>query len=90
MNSKVLWIVLGCAATIFALSAEQTESSKALGQIKALIGNWGGTFHWTGGRNDSGSMNATYYVTGNGSAVVENLINESTAGDDQRLPLGWP
>ena len=23
-------------------------------------------------------MNATYYVTGNSSAVVENLINEST------------
>src|SRR5499433_2445660 len=78
MNSKALWIVLGCAATLTALSAEQTESSKALSQIKALIGNWGGTFQWTGGRHDTGSMNATYYVTGNGSAVVENLINEST------------
>ena len=78
MKSKLLWIVLGCAATISALSAEQTDGSKALGQIKALIGNWSGTFQWTGGRNDSGSMNATYYVTGNGSAVVENLINEST------------
>src|SRR5712672_3470407 len=78
MKSKFLWIVLGCAATISALSAEQTESSRALGQIKALIGNWSGKFQWTGGRNDSGSMNATYYVTGNGSAVVENLINEST------------
>jgi hypothetical protein len=78
MNPKILWIVLGCAATISAFSAEQTESSKALGQIKALIGNWSGTFQWTGGRNDSGSMNATYYVTGNGSAVVENLTNETT------------
>jgi ABC-type lipoprotein export system ATPase subunit len=78
MKSNLRWIVLGCAATISALSAEQTDSSKALGQMKALIGNWSGTFQWTGGRNDSGSMNATYYVTGNGSAVVENLINEST------------
>jgi hypothetical protein len=77
MNSKVLCIVVGCAATICALSAEQTESSKALSQIKALTGNWSGTFQWTGGRNDSGSMNATYYLTGNGSAVVENLINDS-------------
>ena len=77
-NTKVLWIVLGCAATVSALSAEQTESSKALGQIKALIGNWSGTFQWTGGRKDSGSMNASYSVTGNGSAVVENLMNEST------------
>jgi hypothetical protein len=78
MNSKVLWIVLGCAVAISALSAEETESSKALGQIKALIGNWSGTFQWTGGRHDTGSMNATYYVTGNGSAVVENLMTEST------------
>jgi hypothetical protein len=78
MNSKLLWILLGCALGISAFSAEQTESSKALGQIKALNGNWSGTFQWTGGRHDSGSMNATYYVTGNGSAVVENLMNEST------------
>ena len=79
MNPKILWVVLNCAAILSALSAEQTESSKALGEIKALIGNWSGTFQWTGGRNDSGPMNATYYVTGNGSAVVENLMNESTA-----------
>jgi hypothetical protein len=78
MNSKVLWFVLACAASMSALAAEETESSKALAQIKALTGNWSGTFQWTGGRNDSGSMNATYYVTGNGSAVVENLINGST------------
>src|SRR5260370_30439088 len=79
MNLKVPWIFFGCAAaTISALLAEQTESSKALGQIKALIGNWSGMLQWPGGRNDNGSMNATYYVTGNGSAVVENLMNEST------------
>jgi hypothetical protein len=78
MNSKVMSIAVSCAATLAALSAEQTESSKALDQIKALIGNWSGTFQWTGGRHDTGSMNATYYLTGNGSAVVENLMNEST------------
>src|SRR6266550_9409444 len=78
MNPKIHWVLLGCAATLSALSAEQTASSNALGQIKALTGNWSGTFQWTGGRQDSGSMNASYYVTGNGSAVVENLINEST------------
>jgi hypothetical protein len=78
MNSKLLWFVLGWAATMSALSADETESSKALVQMKALTGNWSGTFQWTGGRTDSGSMNATYYVTGNGSAVVENLITGST------------
>src|SRR6478609_10941506 len=78
MNPKILWAILNCAAALSTLSAEQTESAKALGEIKALTGSWNGTFQWTGGRNDSGSMNATYYVTGNGSAVVENLMNEST------------
>ena len=78
MNSKVLRIVFGCAAFISALSAEQAENSRALAQIKGLIGNWSGTFQWTGDRHDTGSMNATYYVTGNGSAVVEDLANEST------------
>jgi hypothetical protein len=78
MNSKLLWFVLACAASMSALAAEETEGSKALAQMKALTGNWRGTFQWTGGRNDSGAMNATYYVTANGSAVVENLTNEST------------
>jgi hypothetical protein len=78
MNSKFLWIIAGCAMGVCAFSAEQTDSSKALDQIKALIGNWNGTFQWTGGRHDTGSMNVTYYLTGNGSAVVENLMNEST------------
>jgi hypothetical protein len=78
MNSKILWVVLGCTAVITsALSVEETEGSRALAQMKALAGNWSGTFQWTGGRKDNGSMNATYYVTGNGSAVVENLMNES-------------
>jgi|SRR6516162_3852812 hypothetical protein len=78
MNSKFLSFVPVCALALSALAAEQTASSSALGQIKALTGNWNGTFRWTGGRHDSGSMNASYYVTGNGSAVVENLMNEST------------
>jgi len=78
MNWKILSVGISCAAAVSALSVEETVSSKALGQIKALIGNWSGTFQWTGGRHDSGSMNATYYLTGNGSAVVENLMNEGT------------
>ena len=78
MNSKLLCFVLGCAAIMSATSGEETQASKALVQMRALTGNWSGTFQWTGGRNDSGSMNATYYVTGNGSAVVENLITGST------------
>jgi hypothetical protein len=69
MNSKASSIVLGCAATLTASSAsEKGRRSRALEQIKALIGNWTGTFQWTGGRDDSGPMNTSYCVTGNGSA----------------------
>jgi hypothetical protein len=78
MNQKILWVLLGCAATFSASSAEETQSSNALGQMKGLAGNWSGTFKWTGGHKDTGVMKATYYVTGNGSAVVENLTIEST------------
>lgn len=76
MNSYLVWIGLGCAAIMPVLSADQPDSSKAFEQIKALTGNWSGTYEWTGGRKASGSMSATYYVTGNGSALVENLITD--------------
>jgi hypothetical protein len=76
MNSYLLWIGLACAAITPVLSADPPDSFKAFEQIKALTGNWNGTYEWTGGRKANGSMSATYYVTGNGSAVVENLITD--------------
>jgi hypothetical protein len=61
------------------LQAEPTnEGPKALAQLRSLVGEWHGTFQWSGARNDAGKMNATYSLTGNGSAVVENLIVDGT------------
>ncbi len=76
MKSYLVWIGLGCAAIIPVSSADQPDSSKAFAQMKALTGNWNGTYEWTGRRKASGSMSATYYATGNGSALVENLITD--------------
>jgi hypothetical protein len=45
-------------------------SAGALAQIRALAGDWEGTFEWTGARSGAGNMSATYSLTGNGSAVV--------------------
>jgi hypothetical protein len=42
--------------------------------IKSLEGNWHGTYKWIG-RQYEGEIDAQYYVTGNGSAVVENLLS---------------
>jgi len=45
-------------------------------QLKSLAGDWKGTFEWTGARTGTGAMNASYYLTGGGSALVENLISD--------------
>jgi hypothetical protein len=56
--------------------AEESNSAKAFEQLKSLAGDWEGTAEWTGARTGSYPLNAAYYVTGNGSALVENLISE--------------
>jgi hypothetical protein len=52
----------------------ETAADGALARLAALAGEWEGSFEWTGGRTSRGGMNARYFTTGNGSAVVENLI----------------
>ena len=54
--------------------ARETAADGALARLAALAGDWEGSFEWTGGRTSHGAMNARYLTTGNGSAVVENLI----------------
>jgi hypothetical protein len=46
--------------------------------IKALVGDWQGSYEWIG-KNRKGPMNARYYLTGNGTAVVEDLIVDGNA-----------
>src|SRR5256885_16270815 len=46
--------------------------------IKALAGDWEGSYEWIG-KNRKGPMNARYYLTGNGTAVVEDLIVDGNA-----------
>jgi hypothetical protein len=50
-------------------------SSNAFNSIKTLVGDWEGTFQWIGTAR-KGQMNARYYLTGNGSAVVEDLTSD--------------
>jgi len=64
------WFVPAC------LSETKGEAASAFEQFKSLAGDWEGTYEWTGARNTAGSLSATYYLTGNGSALVENLIME--------------
>lgn len=52
----------------------QQKAEKILDRLRALPGAWEGTFEWSGARSGGGKIKATYSTTGNGSAVVENLI----------------
>jgi hypothetical protein len=54
--------------------AAESTSAAALARLAALSGEWEGSVEWTGGRTGRGAMNARYFTTGNGSAVVETLI----------------
>jgi len=42
-------------------------------KLRGLAGEWEGPYEWTGARTDRGTMHASYFVTGRGSAVVETL-----------------
>ena len=55
----------------------ETPAAAALARIAALAGDWAGTAEWTGARTGSYSLKARYYMTGMGSAVVEDLISEN-------------
>ena len=76
MIQRLASLVLGCLLLAPFCEAEESNAAKALEQLKSLAGDWGGTAEWTGARTGSYPLNAAYYVTGNGSALVENLISE--------------
>jgi hypothetical protein len=69
----VCMLTVLCLGAIGVSEERPDTGTAAFAQIRALAGEWTGSFEWTGGRTDKGAMNATYYVTGNGSAMVENL-----------------
>ena len=77
MNLKIIMFILGGLTFSSLPAADESTAARALDQLKTLAGNWEGTFEWTGARTASGSMKATYYTTGNDSALVENLITEN-------------
>jgi hypothetical protein len=58
---------------------EQRANAAALAQLRGLAGEWEGPLEWTGAHTGTGKVNAGYYETGNGSAVVENLTMDGVA-----------
>src|SRR5215469_18418646 len=73
MKRRLLWLTLACLGLSGLLFAETNESA-ALEKLRALKGDWEGTYAWTG--TEPKKAEAHYYITGNGSAVEENLVQE--------------
>jgi hypothetical protein len=59
-------------------SPPASKTNDSFNLIKALVGDWQGSYEWIG-KNRKGPMNAKYYLTGNGTAVVEDLIVDGNA-----------
>ena len=59
-------------------SPPASKANDTFNLIKALVGDWQGSYEWIG-KNRKGPMNARYYLTGNGTAVVEDLIVDGNA-----------
>jgi hypothetical protein len=71
-------LLLLAAASVVRPVDAASPGAAAHERLKALVGDWRGSFEWSGDRTGSGAMNASYYLTGNGSALVENLeVNAS-------------
>lgn len=78
--------LLSFASTVGLLA--QPSAIGAFDKLKALSGDWEGTVAWTG--QESSKISAHYHVTGNESAVVEDLSNGMTSvyhldGGDLRM-----
>lgn len=77
MNKRLLCFAL----LLFGLPGflpAQTKETAAFDKLRALTGDWEGTYAWSGARTSTGKMDARYYATGNNSALVENLTVDST------------
>jgi hypothetical protein len=74
MRSRYLPIFLLLATLGFA-QPKSPNGDTAFQKLSALVGDWEGPYEWTGGRA-GGTLKASYYLTGNSSALVENLIME--------------
>jgi hypothetical protein len=73
LGQILLLVAVVCSSTVGVSETQEGAAAAALAQLRGLAGDWEGSLQWTGARAATGKMNATYYETGNGSAVVENL-----------------
>jgi hypothetical protein len=59
---------------LLAALADESAGAQAFKKLVAQVGTWQGAVQWSGARTDSATMTVKYSLTGNGSALVEDLI----------------
>jgi hypothetical protein len=79
-GAQLQWILVGrdhsdafyAEVMQFVAAAFRTEAETAFGWLQSLAGEWEGKFEWTGDLSGGGAIRMDYFLTGLGSAVVEN------------------
>jgi hypothetical protein len=71
--------VLAVLGVLLLTGATPSDVAEAPGprmfeRMKALAGEWEGTYEWSQGRTGGGPLRVSYFLTGAGSALVESLI----------------
>jgi hypothetical protein len=79
MSRAVFLLVTACLGLLRAANGEVQGGPGMFERLRALAGDWEGSVEWSGSRSEKGKMNASYYVTGAGSSIVENLTVNGTA-----------
>src|SRR5579863_3617713 len=72
-----------------------SAGAQMFANFESLVGEWTGVVEWSGARSGKGSINATYSLTANGSAVIESFRSDDASpsmtsvyhmdGDDLRV-----
>ena len=75
-NNKVI-LLLSLCLLLLGRQGWAEDFSASFAKLKNLVGRWEGTAQWTGARTDSYPMKATYSLTGHGTALVEDLGDET-------------
>jgi hypothetical protein len=60
-------------AALSLMTGHVGPGAEALASLRSLAGEWEGPLEWSGARTGTGTMSVSYSLTGNGSAVVENI-----------------